>query len=725
MAKWIILFWALFPIMTLAQEGVVKDFHVHRTEGKIDLDGKLDEEVWNTADSAITFYLNSPNDTAPVISQTLVKMAFDDKFLYIGATMRDTTQGPFVVQSLRRDWGFIGSDNFSVYFDTYDDKTNGFTFGTTPYGVQREGTVFSGQNVAEEWDNIWYLETFRDSLQWTAEMKIPFKSIRYKKELKHWNVHFLRHDLKNNQVSTWNFVPRQFGASNFGYAGKINWDDELPKPGPNISVIPYVAARGARFYDDSEEEEEFSTRYDAGGDMKIGLGPAMNLDLTFNPDFSQVEVDRQQTNLQRFELFFPERRQFFLENADLFQRFGYPNSRVFFSRRIGLQKPIIAGARLSGKLNENLRIGFLNMQEDGLYRADTNNNYTVALFQQKTFTRSNISGIFVNRQGMRFHDTEDGEAGTVDNDYNRAYGLEYNLLSGDGKWDGDFYLFRSETPGMSGDDWAHGGFLSYQSRNFSVGAGHQLIGQNYQLDVGFLPRRGFQSFTQFANYQFYPDSKTLIRHGPNVNFEHIFNPDWRLTDQSLNFGYSFRLLNTSSFGAWTEHSYIYLQNHFNIGTDPDDYDSLPAQTDYRWQRYGAWYESDRRKKLTYEFSVASGGFYSSTRHFFRTEVGYRFQPFGSINFRAEYNYLDLAEAKDGGIWLLGPRLDLTFTRKLFLSAFFQYNQQVNNFNINTRLQYRFAPVSDFFIVYTENYFSDVLRAKNRALVLKLTYWFNI
>ncbi len=709
-----------------SQEIEVRDFHVYRTTSKIVLDGKLEEEAWRTQDSANTFYLNSPNDTAAVISQTLVKMVFDDKFIYIGARMWDTTQRPFVVQSLRRDWGFGGNDNFSVYFDTYDDKTNGFTFGTTPFGVQREGTVFFGQNVAEEWDNVWYLESNQDSLGWTAEFKVPFKSIRYDKKLKRWNVHFLRHDLKNNQVSTWNFVPRQFGASNFSYSGKIHWEDSLPKPGANISIIPYVAARAVRFYDDDSEEDNEQTDFQAGGDVKIGLGPAMNLDLTFNPNFAQVEVDVQQTNLNRFELFFPERRQFFLENADLFSRFGYPNSRVFFSRRIGLQKPIIAGFRLSGKLNENLRIGLLNMQEDGLYQADTNNNYTVAVFQQKTFARSNIQGIFVNRQGMRFNNTADGDAGLVDNDYNRAYGLEYNLFSEDGKWTGDYFLFRSETPGKSGNDWAHGAFTSYQSRNFEIGAGHQFIGENYQLDVGFLPRKGFQSFSQFANYQFYPESNKIVRHGPYIDLDHIFNPNWRLTDRNAEVGYSFRMLNTSSFGAWAETSYIYLQNYFNIGFDPDNQDSLPAMTDYEWNRYGFWYDSDQRKKVTWGVVVANGGFYNAQRPFFRTNIGYRFQPYGSINFNAEYNYLDLEGTEgDRGNWLVGPRLDLTFSRKVFLSTFFQYNQQVNNFNINTRFQYRFAPVSDFFIVYTENYFSDVLKAKNRAIVFKLTYWFNV
>ncbi len=703
-----------------------KHLKVYRKSSDIKVDGILDDEAWKTLDSAINFSLNSPNDTAPVSNQSIVRMTFDDKFLYVAARLPDTNPDPYVIQSLRRDWGFIQNDNFSIYLDTYGDKTNGFTFGTTPFGVQREGTIFFGQNVAEEWDNVWFLEANRDSSGWTAEFKIPFKSIRYKKELESWNIHFLRHDLKKNEVSTWNFVPRQFGASNFAFAGTVDWEDELPNPGPNISLIPYVAARGRRLYDPEAGEEEVQTKTDAGGDIKVGIGPAMNLDLTFNPDFSQVEVDVQQTNLSRFELFFPERRQFFLENNDLFGTFGYPNSRVFFSRRIGLTKPIIAGARLSGKLNEDLRIGFLNMQEDGLYRADTNNNYTVALFQQKVFERSNIQGIFVNRQGFRFHDGEEGSKGAVKEDYNRAYGLEYNLFSADGKWTGDFFLFRSEAPNKMTDNWGHGAFLSYQSRNFEVGAGHQFIGENYQLDVGFLPRVGFQSFSQFANYQFYPESNTLVRHGPSINFETIFNPDWKLTDQYTNFNYSFRLLNTSNFGAWGGANYVYLQNPFMLGFDPDNQDSLPAMTDYQWFRGGAWYESDRRKKLTYEISLATGSFFNSTRHYGRAELGYRFQPFGSINFNAEYNYLDLqGTGTDKGNWLIGPRLDLTFSRKVFLSTFFQYNQQIDNFNINTRFQYRFAPVSDFFIVYTENYFSENLGVKNRAIVLKLTYWFNL
>jgi Domain of unknown function (DUF5916)/Carbohydrate family 9 binding domain-like len=716
----------LFGILqAFAQNADLKSLGVWRKTSEIKLDGILNDEAWKTPDSAFSFTLNSPNDTATPTNQTIIKMVFDDKFLYIGAKMMDTSDRPYIIQSLRRDWSFGRTDNVSLYFDTYNDQTNGFTFGSSPYGVQREGTVFFGRNVAPEWENIWYLESKRDSGGWTAEFKIPFKSIRYKNDLKSWNLSLLRYDLKNNETSTWNFVPRQFRASNLAFSGKILWKDPLPKPGHNISLIPFVAARGIRDYLGTAEEE-IKTSTDAGGDIKIGIGTALNLDLTFNPDYSQVEVDVQQTNLTRFELFFPERRQFFLENNDLFGKFGYPNSRIFFSRRIGLQKPIVAGARLSGKLNEDLRIGFLNMQEGGLFRADTNDNYTVALFQQKVFARSNIQGIFVNRQGFRFYDVDTLERGSVEDDYNRAYGLEYNLFSGDGKWTGDFFLMRSETTGKMTDNWGQGAFLNYQSRNFSVGIGQQFIGKNYQLDVGFLPRTAFQSFNQFANYDFYVQSKKLISHGPAVNLEHIYNPAWKLTDQNVGLSYSFVLLNTSEFGAFVDYNFIYLQNFFKIGSDPGDLDSLPANTDYRWTRYGARYQSDQRKKFTYNFRVSTGGFYSADWQFFRTEIGYRFQPFGSINFNVEYNFIDLSGGgKDGDLWLVGPRLDLTFSRKVFLSAFFQLNDQFDNFNINARLQYRFRPVSDFFIVYTENYFGDYSGVKNRAIVLKLTYWFNI
>ncbi|MEO0331161.1 MAG: DUF5916 domain-containing protein, partial [Bacteroidota bacterium] len=269
------------------------------------------------------------------------------------------------------------------------------------------------------------------------------------------------------------------------------WDEPLKKPGANISVIPYLTAGMNRDFEDPEQTTPNWPR-NAGADAKIALTSGLNLDLTVNPDFSQVEVDQQVTDLSRFELFFPERRQFFLENADLFGSFGLTRVNPFFSRRIGvardtatgqnIQNPILFGARLSGKLNENLRVGLLNMQtakeeENGL----PSFNYTVATLQQKVFDRSNVSFIFVNKQRLGMRENE------LYTPYNRVLGIDYNLASADGRWSGKTYFHQAITPeDTTNQKWAHGMNLIYNTRHFGFNWKHAYINEGYNAEVGFI-----------------------------------------------------------------------------------------------------------------------------------------------------------------------------------------------------------------------------------------------
>ena len=271
-----------------------------------------------------------------------------------------------------------------------------------------------------------------------------------------------RVDSKTNERAAWNGVPRNFRPYSLSYFGELIWDKPLPKPGSNISIIPYVAGGASKNF---EENEGTQLEREIGGDVKIAVTPSMNLDLTFNPDFSQVEVDRQVANVDRFEIFFPERRQFFLENADLFASFGTEDTRPFFSRRIGVaidtatgsnvQNRIFGGFRLNGKVNNRLRIGLLNMQA-----AKDNDislpslNYTVAALQQQVFSRSNISAIFVNKQSFdrTFTDKLFDEPVT----YNRLAGIDYNLASPDNTWNGKVFYHRSFQEQDPDEQYSHG-----------------------------------------------------------------------------------------------------------------------------------------------------------------------------------------------------------------------------------------------------------------------------
>lgn len=312
---------------------------IKKAKGKILLDGQLNESDWQEADIADNWYKNFPVDTVPADYQTEARLTFDDEFLYVSFVCYDD-ETPDIISSLRRDFNYDLNDNVGLVIGPYNDKQNGFFFVVTPAGVQMEGTVTGGGTGGDSfstfWDNKWYSKVIRHQDRWVAEMAIPFKSFRYRSDIKEWNIAMDRWDLKRNTKSSWIQTPIQFVSASFPYSGQLAWKDPIPKAKTNISFIPFVA--GQLSSDQESVPTEQSSGFQAGFDAKISVTPSLNLDLTVNPDFSQVEVDQQVINLTRFEFQFPERRQFFLENSDLFSQAGYPSARPFFSRRIGLAR---------------------------------------------------------------------------------------------------------------------------------------------------------------------------------------------------------------------------------------------------------------------------------------------------------------------------------------------------------------------------------------------------
>ena len=403
----------LLPFFAVAQKNKPgMELSIRKAVGTIKLDGVLDEEDWKNAESAQNFFLNSPVDSLPPTFQTESRLTFDDHFLYISFVCYDN-KVPSVMQSLRRDFEPGLNDWVGFSIDPYNDFTNGFYFLISPYGVQHEGTVSGGGasymfSFSSSWDNKWYSEVKRLEDRWVAELAIPFKSFRYNSGVDHWNISLIRNDLKRNQLSSWIATPIQYVPASFAYSGKLVWTEPPPKAGTNVSLIPYLTASTS---EDKENKQPVANTMNVGFDAKVGLTPALNLDLTVNPDFSNVEVDKQVINLTRFEFQFPERRQFFLENSDLFSAPGFTGfSQPFFSRRIGLVQdstgnlvkvPILYGARISGKLGSKWRIGLLNLQtkkQESLGLPEQ--NYTGAVLQRQIFSRSNIDLFFVNTQSL-------------------------------------------------------------------------------------------------------------------------------------------------------------------------------------------------------------------------------------------------------------------------------------------------------------------------------------
>ena len=432
---------------------------ISKTTEHIKLDGELNETTWKTKNTASGFWQKWPIDTAYAQRQTEVRMAYDDKNIYIGVIAFDTNY--HVIQNLRRDSRFFSNDAFTVIIDPVNQRTNGFMFQVSAYNVQSEDLIFSGsEDFNLSWDNKWFSKTKLYNDRWTAELVIPFKTLRYQADKKIWGIQFFRNDVKNNEYSTWTRMTVNFEFNDLGYTGALVWDDAPPPPGTNISFIPYAISNNNI---NNQTDGKLLSKANAGFDAKVAITPSLNLDLTANPDFSQVEVDQQVTNLTRFSIFFPERRNFFLENDDVFSSFGIPPIRPYFSRRIGLGPdaqpiPIIAGARLSGNLTKKTRIGLLNMQtgRTGEYIPA---NYSSVAVSQRVLERSLIKGYFHNRSSFM---TADERSKDPLNAFGRNAGLELNFTDKPGLWQGWAGYHYSWKPGIHSNNvyWNAGGAYS-------------------------------------------------------------------------------------------------------------------------------------------------------------------------------------------------------------------------------------------------------------------------
>jgi hypothetical protein len=699
---------------------------MHRATGEIKIDGVMDEADWLNAEPATDFFMITPMDTSFARVRTIVRMTYDNENLYLIAINHHAVPGPYMVESLRRDFNFGKNDNFIIAVDPFDDQTNGFSFGANAAGAQWDGIMYEGGKMDLSWDNKWTSVVKNYDDKWVFEMAVPFKTIRYKKGITEWGINFSRLDLKTTEKSSWAPVPRQFPSVSLAYTGILKWDEPPPEPGANISVIPYVLGGTSRNYENGTSAEY---RKEIGGDVKVALTSSLNLDLTINPDFSQVDVDRQVTNLERYELFFPERRQFFLENGDIFANFGYPTIRPFFSRRIGLNVPIKYGARLSGRINKNWRIGAMDMQTASVEeKALPNQNFAVFAVQRRVFVRSNIGLIYINKESLNYTPPTDDNVPTYSK-FNRNLGLEYNLASSNNIWTGKALFLKSFKPVNEGKDFTQAANLTYSSRRWTVTWQHEYVGKNYLAEVGYVPdnvpRPGYAKLYPQISHLFFPKSKKILSHGPKFTSSLFYDTSFKPTDNetTLVYGVNFRSLNIWNTGV--AYNYVKLLRPFDPTNSGKD--SLAVGSQHYWKTVGTEFFSKPQSVFTYSFSARYGGYYADGKRFnFTTDIGYRFQPYASITLSTSYNDLRMPEPwGKTTFWLIGPRVDVTMTNKLFFTAFAQYNEQQNNVNLNTRLQWRYKPASDLFIVYTDNYLPDTFGVKTRALVIKFTYWWNV
>ncbi len=678
----------------------------------------MDEPAWQDAEVAGNFRMVLPMDTSFAKVKTEVRMAYDDKNVYILAICYKAFPGQSMVESLKRDFSFLKNDNFIFFMDTYNDQTNGYSFGSNAVGAEWDGTMYEGGKVDLNWTNKWVSAVKDYPDKYIFEASIPFKSIRYKKGISEWGINFSRNDLRTTEKSSWTPVPRQFPTASLAYTGTLVWDKPPPDPGPNIAIVPYLLTGVTKDY---ANHKNAVFHVEAGGDAKIAISSALNLDLTVHPDFSQVDADKQVTNLSRYELFYPETRQFFLENGDQFNNFGYASIRPFFSRRIGLTSTIIGGARLSGKLDQNWRVSIMDMQTNSNQETDVPaQNFTMIALQRKIFARSNIGFLFVNKQSFNYPPS--ASATPTDTKYNSNFGLEYNIASSDNLLTGKVLALKSFSPDKKGHDFTQAGNLQFANKYWAVGGQYEVVGSNYNAGVGYVPRQGYIKLNPYIGYLFFPTRGAILSHGPQLNLTDYYDGSFNPTDNRAFLSYLITFRNKSTLTGLVERDYVKLLQPY----DPTNYtgNQLPVGLQSTWHNAEISYFSIPQRLFTYDFTLDYGGYYDNGKKIsVANDVGYRFQPYVNIQVNTTYNNLQLPQPwGNKAFWLVGPRVDVTMTNKFFLTGFFQYNQQGKNININTRLQWRYRPASDFFIVYTDNYLPRPLFVKNRGLVFKFTYW---
>lgn len=721
----------LFAVPLLCQTEN-KSFTVKLISEKIVADGILDEAIWEIAESANNYWQYFPTDSIRAQKQSEVKILYDDKNLYIGIKAYSIGKN-YALTSLKRDFRGSGNDSFSLMFDTYNDGTNAFLFGINPYGVRREALISGGgtdrRSFNLSWDVKWQGNSKMYDDYFTAEMTIPLTSLKFKEGATKWRFNSYRIETQYNERSSWVKIPQNQLIFNLAFMGDMVFEKPLGKSKTPLAIIPYINAISQKDF----ETDEGLNNLKFGGDAKVSIGNNLNLDVTLNPDFSQVEVDDQVTNLTRFEVSLPEKRQFFIDNSDLFGSFGdQRDANPFFSRRIGIardtadnsiENKIIGGVRLSGKLTKNLRVGVLNLQtaEDVENEIPSNNNTMIAL-QQRVFSRSNIGAFFINKQSFEDYDFVERE-----DQYNRVIGLDYNLASKDNTWTGQYYMHKSFQPDDNIGNLSTGASMRYQSRKYNFYGKGLYIDEDFSSDLGFVRRTGIVKGIISAERVFWPKSGIIQNHG--LQFFPIF-----LWDPSLSFkntDYDFRTTweaqfrDQSRFDFGMTNSFTFLFENFDP-TGSDDALELPGDQGYHYNSIEFSYQSDMRKRFAFDVGSEIGRFFNGKRFSVESMLTLRFQPKVFLSLVLNYDQINLPDPyPSADIWLISPKIDITFSKSIFWSTLIQYSNQRDNLGFNSRLQWRFAPLSDLFIVYNDNYFVNSFEPKNRSINLKFTYWLNI
>jgi len=705
--------WPLFAA-ALGAETEEKVATATWTEDPIELDGQLDESVWALATPLTDFVQAMPREGELATDQTIVRILFDQENLYFGVYCYQDPE-KLVISSLNRDFTTTDNDVFGVAVDTWHDHRNGFVFFIHP-GASKEDIQISNDGLAfsREWDGIWEVATQVREDGWTAEIIIPFKTLGYSsQDDMAIGINFKRRVRHKNEDSHWNHIPPRFRLSRMSLGGVLQGVSNI-EAGRNLRIKPFITT------DFTQRElgtlEDSNLDAEVGLDVKYRLSRGLTLDLTYNTDFSQVEVDTQQINLTRFSLFFPEKRDFFLENATLFRMGDLPNERgsgtrseetqLFYSRRIGLSSdgqplPLLGGARLSGQIG-HFSLGLLNIHQEESFDAPSN-NFTVARLRRDILARSDIGAIFINRAG--------GQSG----DYNRTYGFDANLLLQQ-KLNINTFVAATQTPGLESENVQTKISSRWDDDYWYTQGLFADIGRNFNPEVGFVSRRGVRNYQYNLGLKPRTTEDRYIRElHPHVELKYFTDRQNRTLTKIGHYAFQTFFRDGSSLEVSYNTNFERLGLPFPIHPDV----TIPPG-DYFFNDWGLAYASDGSKLFYGSLRLFKGDFYDGRKSSARIRGGLSVRPRIVTEVTYEYNSVDV-NAGQFQADLYSWRFNYSFSPTMFIDTFVQYNSTTEKVLANIRFTWEHHPLSHLSLVFTEDRLTGTGNDLFRAIILKYTH----
>ena len=664
----------------------------------ITLDGTLDDEAWALADSTRdVFYQSIPNQGMPSAERTVVRVLYDDERLYVGAIMYDSNPGALVSAGLEQDFSTQDSDIFGFALDTYLDRQNAFLFAVNPAGALFDAQAFNDQqSVNRAWEGEVDVTTSITEFGWVAEVAVPLTTLRFRQAdgPQSWGLNFARRVRRISEDSQWAPLTRQFRVYKMSRAGTLTSLDGLQQ-GRNVWVKPFL--NGVRT--DGQRANSPGEKLEGGFDLKWGITPQLTLDVTALTDFSQVEVDEQQINLTRFSLFFPEKRDFFLENDGIFsfqdnrvRNFrlgsGPQNFKLFHSRRIGLSAartpvPIAGGARLTGRVG-GYAIGLLNMQtrDDPEHPGE---NFSVVRIRKNILGSSDVGFMFINREGT---------GRSAADAYNRTLGADANLRLAGGRMLLNSYLAVTDEPDATGDRTTGAVEVAWRDPVWDASALVKTVGEDFNPGTGFVARRGVRQGFVTVGAHPQPAIPHVRELNPYVNVNLFSDPGWALESREIKPGLGVAFLDSGILTMEYTASYERLAEATPIAGV-----AVP-EGEYDFGAFTTSYQSNLGRKLGGKISVTRGGFFDGDRTSVTGSVTLRPSAHLFVEGTAQRNRLALAgRAFDAN--LFGGRVRYAYDTRTFLSAFVQYNESSDQLQTNIRFNLIHAPLSDVFLVYSE------------------------